>query len=84
VSFQQVAAPPPQPGRADLDRVEAEAGQFVAESWVRRNVPALVADLRAAREVVKRFQFRLRDHREGCPCTDCEVVAAYDRAVSGP
>jgi hypothetical protein len=49
VSFQRVAAPPPPPGPVDLDRVEAEAGQFAADGWVAGNVPGLVAELRAAR-----------------------------------
>jgi hypothetical protein len=81
VSFQLLAAPQPQPGPVDLDRVEAEAGQFVADGWVARTVPGLAAELRAAREVVEAARavakavvsLRLN-----------EALAAYDRAVSEP
>jgi hypothetical protein len=84
VSFQQVAAPPPQPGPVDLDRVEAEAGQFAADGWVAGNVPGLIAELRAARSVVI----------EAWDALDClhpedavvlrDRIAAYDRAVNQP
>jgi hypothetical protein len=91
VSFQLLAAPPPPPGPVDLDRVEAEAGQFVPGGWVARTVPGLVAELRAAREALRlapRPVLNYGTPRQGVTLlfdrAYVDALAAYDRAVSEP
>jgi hypothetical protein len=84
VSFQQVMVPQPPSGRVDLDRVEAEAGQFVAGGWVREHVPGLVAELRAAYERITVLEAAMEnlllERRELGQALD----QALDQAVSEP
>jgi hypothetical protein len=94
VTFQLLAAPPPQPGPVNLDRVEAEAGQFAAGGWVRTYVPPLVNEARAAREredelwagseFVAAFKAWQQRQEDGSWQRVLDALAAYDRAVSEP
>ena len=71
--------------RADLDLVEETARTFAPDGWVREYVPPLVAELRAAREVVEAVRVAQLDPLQG-PVRGWAAVAraldAYDQAVS--
>jgi hypothetical protein len=65
--------------RVDLDAIEATARTAAPDGWVRTYVPPLVAELRAAREVVEAAR-RIRGvFTEDGPLA--RSVDAYDRAV---
>jgi hypothetical protein len=81
VSFQQVAAPPPPPGPVDLDRVEAEAGQFVADGWVARNVPGLVAEVKRLRAEVEEWKMTAMAGAEVLADRDAESRVARATVV---
>jgi hypothetical protein len=71
--------------RINLDAIEEWAQMEPPESWGRRNVPALVAELRAAREVIKAGYLHRRSmERPGfstCSCYVCCALIDYDQAV---
>jgi hypothetical protein len=83
VSFQLLAAPEPQPGRADLDRVEAEAGQFVAGGWVARTVPGLVAEVKRLRAEVEEWKMTAMAGAEVLADRDAELRAAREAIEAG-
>jgi hypothetical protein len=78
VTFQQVAAPPPQPGPVNLDRVEAEAGQFVADGWVAGNVPGLVAEVKRLRAEVEEWKMTAMAGAEVLADRDAELRVARE------
>jgi hypothetical protein len=62
----------------DLDRVEAEAAQFVAGGWVARNVPGLVAEVKRLRAEVEEWKMTAMAGAEVLAGRDAELRAARE------
>ena len=71
--------------RAALDRIEAHAVEGIRlENETRRlrgAVDRLRTQLHAARKCAEQLAGVLYNHRQGCPCTRCEVLHAYDKVM---